>query len=281
VTLRAVSSLAVLTAGCALLGACSAPLDKGYDPDQAVSLEKGQIVVRQDSPFLKHLEVAPLGAERAQGEAFKVVGQVVALANNSDELTGSGILWSELDPALTQSLGLSLSAGADVAVGQAYGMVEVPASFAGQLSRGETVSVSRYGLRKFNTPARVASVRPSPDDEDWVRVVFRIPPGDEWYPGNNCEVAFSMLRSHPVTVPTTALLHEGSQEYLLRALGPGRYSPLRIVILDTLETGREALIIGDIPRGAQFVSRGAILLKPYLHGILRARAKAAALGSGR
>lgn len=259
-------------AACALLTGCSKPADQGYDPEKVITLAQGRIVVEQSSPFLKHLELTRLDAAPQKQEPFKVVGQIVALANSSDELTGSGILWSELDPALTRSLGLDLKAQKGVSVGQAYGVAELPAAYAGPLAAGDPVSVARYGLRKFGTSARVVSVQASPDDEGWVRALFKIPAGDEWYPGNNCEAAFPMLRGHPIAVPTTALLHEGSQEYLLQATGPGTYKPLRIVILDTLDLGRSALVIGAIPPRAMIVSRGAILLKPFLHRVLRAQA---------
>jgi len=257
-------------AGFAMLGAlaagCGRPSDKGYDPDSAISIQEGQIQVALDSPFLKHLEVAVVGPAEAQGRQFQVVGQVVALANSSDELTGSKISWAELDPDLTRSLGLTLPTDGSVAPGEAFGVADLPGEYAGQLARGDSVSVARYGLRKFEMNGRIMSVRAATDGSG-IRVLFRLGSGEEWYPGNNCEVDFPMLRSHPVSVPTTALLHEGAQEYLLQQTGPGRFRPRNITIL------------GEVGPSSRIVSRGAILLKPYLHSVLRGRA-AAAKGGG-
>lgn len=267
----------VLALGLALSGACGRA-DKAYDPGQAISVQSGQIVVDPASPFLKHLEAGPVAAAGAQGDSFKVVGQIIALANSSDALSGSTVQWAELDPDLSRELGLHLDNAGSVPVGKAYGLVELPVEYRRQVARGDSVAISRYGLRKYETLGRVASVLPAPDGEAWMRVLLDIPAGGEWYPGNNCEVAFPLLRSRPVSVPTTALLHEGSQEFLLEETAAGHFKPLGIVILDTL--GQSALVSGPVVPGMRIVSRGAILLKPFLHAILRSRAVVAAKAEG-
>jgi hypothetical protein len=258
----AASLLASLAFGCG----CSAPERPGFDPDKVISVSKGQILVAADSPFLKHLEAGVAGQAPPQGKVFWVVGQIVALANPSDELSGSSVQWSELDPGLTAELGLKLKGPAEE--GEAYAMAELPSDYAGQVAPGGAVSVSLYGMRAHAGAARVFSVLPSPGDADWMRVVLKIRPGKEWYPGTNCEVAFP-LRGSPALIPTTALLHEGSDEYLLQRTGPGSFQPRRIIILDT--QGFQALILGPVTAGTPIVARGAILLKPYLHRILRER----------
>jgi hypothetical protein len=273
VELRGLVSAAALAAAAVLIGGCGRSAEKSYDPDSAISIESGQIQVAVDSPFLKHLEVAVVGPAQVEGRQFRVVGQVVALANSSDELTGSKISWAELDPALSRSLGLTLPTDGSVGPGEAFGVADLPGEYAGQVARGDSVSVARYGLRKFEMSARVMAIRPASGDGDGIRVLFRLGSGEEWYPGNNCEVVFPMLRSHPVTIPTTALLHEGAQEYLLQQTGPGRFRPRSITILDTVD--QSALVIGEVGPSSRIVSRGAILLKPYLHTDLRERAAAA------
>jgi len=248
-----------------LAGGCSSPAQPAFDADKVISVSNGQIVVDPASPFLTHLEAGFAQKAPPQGKQFWVVGQIVALANPSDSLSGSSIQWSELDPDLTRELGLRLGRAVE---GEAYGMAELPSDYTGQISRGEEVTVALYGLRSHSGPGRVVSVLPSPRDPDWVRVVLRVGPGQEWYPGNNCEVAFP-LNGSPALIPTTALLHEGSDEYVLQRTGSNSFYPHRIIILDT--EGPNALIMGPVTAGTAIVARGAILLKPYLHRILRAR----------
>lgn len=253
-------------AGAALCFGCSRPVALNFDPDKVISLRDGQIVVATDSPFLKHLESGLAGPAPSQGDALWVVGQIIALANPSDSLKGSGVRWAELDSGLSRSLGLNLSDQAFVPPGEAYGLAELPKDYAGQMSQGEKVSVCPYGLRRRSGAARVERVVPLPGDLDWTRVLLRILPGREWYPGNNCEIAFP-LRSHPATVPTTALLHEGNDEYVLVRTSATSFRPERIVLLDTGEG--TALVVGPIVEGTRIVARGSILLKPYLHQLLR------------
>lgn len=257
--------------GAGLASGCGNGAGKPYDPSAAVSSSGGQITVAGDSPFLKHLEVGPVGNDHAGVQQLRVVGQIVAMADNSDELTGARISWSELSPELSKSLGLQLGTGKTVFDGEAYGMADLPAEYARQLARGDSIAVSRYGLQKYETAARVVFVRESPGAGGQMRVVFHMPTGEAWYPGNNCDVAFPMLRSRPVSVPATALLHEGAQEYLLQETGHGAFKPRKISILDS--SAQSALVIGDIKPGDRVLSRGAILLKPFLHQLLSVQAR--------
>jgi hypothetical protein len=189
-------------------------------------------------------------------------------------LVGSKIAWVELDPDLSKSLGFSFGPRMSARVGDAYGVVTLPGEYLGQVKPYETVEISRYGLLATHIAATVVSIQ-RPKHNGMVitgepfQMVFKMQNGQDWYPGTNCVVFFHMLGSKPLLVPATALLHEGRQEYLLLQLGKGQYIPVAVYVLDTL--GDQVLVIGKIKPGQNIVARGAILMKPQLHKLLRTK----------
>jgi hypothetical protein len=247
-------------------GGCTKSAPPSDDSENAYKVEKDQIVVNPKSAFLKHLEVVKT-TKTPRGEvAFKTVGQIIALANTSGVLSSSDLSWVELDPDLTRISGLHLKSFANATAGTALGLTSVPAEYAGQIHQGETVDIARYGLKKTDVQASVVNIQPHKDDQGSSYVTFEIPRGQDWYPGTNCEVRFPLLHVQSVGVPTTAILHEGLSEFVMKQTEPGHYKVTPVFIVD--ETPNSAQVIGlDI--GDSIVGSGAILLKPELHNFIR------------
>jgi hypothetical protein len=244
------------------------------DPESVFTIKGNVIGLDLRSPMLKYLEISPIPPSAQQTQDLKEVGQIIALANDSDQLVGSRISWVELDPDYSKSLGLRFDSHTAAHVGDAYGVVTLPDEYLGQLKPWERVEISRYGLLASRTTAAVVSIQQAklngvPILGKPLEVVFKIPNGQDWYPGTNCVVDFPMLGSKPFLVPATALLHEGRQEYLLEEITKGQYSPVPIYILDTV--GDSVMVIGKIRPKENIISRGSILLKPMVHRLLRAQ----------
>ena len=152
------------------------------------------------SPMLKYLEIASIAPSRAQTQDLRVVGQIIALANYSDQLVGSKISWVELDPDLSKSLGFHFDKNMKAQVGDAYGVVSLPEEYLPQLKAYERVDISRYGLLASKTRATVISIQQAkfqglPITGQPIQVVIKIQNGQDWYPGTNCVVFFPMLGS--------------------------------------------------------------------------------------
>jgi hypothetical protein len=257
-----------------LLAGCARHEQTPADPESVFKTTGNIISLDPKSPMLKYLEVSPIPASNSQTQDLRVVGQIIALANYSDQLVGSRISWVELDPDLSQSLGFHFDSRTPAQVGDAYGFVSLPDEYLGQLKPFEKVEISRYGLLASKTTATVISIQQekfngAPITGKPLQVVFKVPHGQDWYPGTNCVVDFPTLGSKPLLIPSTALLHEGRQEYILAEIGVGQYFPVPIYILDTLDDS--VLVIGKIKAGENIVSRGSILLKPIVHRLLRAQ----------
>lgn len=237
------------------------------------TLEKDQIVVREGSPFLQHLEITH-AKETPRGDiAFKSVGQIIALANTSGVLSNSQVSWVELDPQLTKAAGLSLAAFAGAPVGTALGVTSIPSEYIPKLQLGQSLEIFRYGLKKSDVPAVIIKIENRDGDASSSYVTFKIPRGQDWYPGTNCEVRFPLLHVQTSQVPTTAVLHEGMREYVLKEISPRHYRLAPVVIVD--ESPDMAQVFG-VNAGEAIVGSGAILLKPEIHNFISEPAKKAA-----
>jgi len=273
--------VAVLLALILLLPSWIRKEEPPVDPESVFKTTGNVISLDLKSPMLKYLEITPIPPSNSQVQDLRVVGQIIALANYSDQLVGSRISWVELDPELSSALGFHFDSHTPAQVGDAYGMVSLPQEYLGQLKPFEQVEISRYGLLASKTTATVLSIQQDKLNGLLImgkplQVVFKIPHGQDWYPGTNCVVFFPTLGSKPLLVPSTALLHEGRQEYLLVEIGKGQYFPIPIYVLDTLDDS--VLVIGKIKAGQAIVSRGAILLKPIVHRLLRTQGNSPGLG---
>ncbi len=242
-------------------------------PGQEVSIERDRIVVRAGSRLLNHLEIAELGAGGFRRSGFKMVGQIIALANPAVECSrssgeaGCSVTWVELDKDLSREIGLNLDRLASSKVGDVIGLTTLPLSYATKVGPGQQVEVSHYGLNHGSESATILYVRlKTLLWGDGIPVIFRLSNTQEWLPGTNCEVTFPFIRSQSKTIPTTALLHEGLYDYILRETAPNEFVPSRVTIED--ESSESADVITNLSSGDKIVKRGAILLKPYIHQML-------------
>ena len=87
----------------------------------------------------------------------------------------------------------------------------------------------------------------------------------------NCVVTFQNLQNSIVKVATTALLHEGVYEYVLKEIGPYQFIPQVITIGEG--TPDEVDVIQGLAPDDKVAMRGAILLKPVLHELLQKETK--------
>lgn len=237
------------------------------EPPPPYSLADGRVRFAAGSKLLGRLEVVAVGRAAQQSAEFRAVGQVIALSNASGNLTGDRVGWVELDPRLSAALGLSLADGGSERPGVAYGLTTLSDEFAGRVGLGQPVEVRRYGLRKAGVMGTVAKVvdRGEPGSRD---IVFRFGQAQDWFPGTNCEVVFPVLRGRPVSIPTTAPVHEGSREFVWKQTGPGEFAPEHVSLVEA--TPDDASVLGLEP-GDHVVARGAILLKPLLKPLLRGK----------
>ena len=247
--------------------------EHGDTDSDSFQFHQGRLSLKAGTPFAGHLEVITLREAGKDSSPFRMVGQIIALANPSQTLVKNiGVNWVELDPALSKSLGFLPSSWSQVTPGKAIGFTLVPKIFLSQIQQGERVDVSRYGLKVSSTHGSVVVLKPSDtesrknDQSSRTPILFQLPDGREWYPGTNCEVEFPTINLHPVRVPSTAILHEGLQEYVFKEVAPNEYMPELVSIVSEMPDSAE--VTGDLHPGDRLINSGAILLKPLLHSLL-------------
>lgn len=260
-SLRSAALVAALGA-LALLGLWALrPAAPEPEPPPPYTLRDGRVIFAPDAKILHWLEVVEVGRAAAESAEFRTVGQIIALSNPSGSLTEEGVGWVELDAQLTAAAELKLDGGQ--AAGTAYGVTNLAAEYAARVEVGQTIEIARYGLKKSRVPAEIVRVLHRPGDG--ADVVFRFEQAQDWFPGTNCEIAFPMLRGRPVRIPTTAPVHEGTQEYVWKQVAPGEFAAQDVSVVDA--TPDAAAVLGLEP-GDRIVARGAILLKPLLKPLL-------------
>jgi hypothetical protein len=240
-----------------------------------VSVSDGGILVRPDSRLLNHLQIMNVKSGVSERSGFRMIGQIVALANPSsierssaeDNQAGNGISWVELDPALSKNIGLDLKALDSAKAGEVIGVTALPMAYAKKVSGGQKVKIAHYGLYHETETGTIIAVRLT---KSWwgdsVPVIFRLDNAQEWLPGANCEVTFPLISSQSMSIPTTALLHEGLYDYVLKAEAPNRFVPTRVTVEE--ESPDRVEILTGMSRQDKIVGRGAILLKPYIHQMM-------------
>lgn len=238
-------------------------------------VKDGQILIQANSAFAGKFKVAPVQLV-AGAKKLKSIGQVIALANHSPSLSaGDQLSWVELDPHLSTQVGLKLNQIAKPSIGIAVGMSWVPSSYLGKLKEGQKITVFRYGLQKTSVSGSILSLgKPSFSEEEGVArfvVLFRLDSGQTWYPGTNCQIEFPIPGSTTAQVPSTAILHEGVQEYVMREVTPGKYEPQTISIVS--ENAGSAEILSQLQENDRVIETGAILLKPVLPELLKSVSK--------
>ena len=259
----------VLCLGLLSLSGCTKTASEYSVPDP-ISFSGGSVQIQAGSKFMEQIKVVPVGSAPGGERKLSAVGQMIALANPSDDLLKEQVSWVLLDPALPHSLGLPL--GEKAPVGLSFGVTTLSSAYRNDIHPGERVEIYRYGLKQGSTAGTIVSVRTNKGDVSEVSVIFSILHGQDWYPGTNCEVEFPLVRREAVAFSPLSMLHEGIREFVLKEVGPGRYAPEEITVVN--ETRDQVYALGNLSPGDRVVERGAILIKPMVHSILKAKQEA-------
>jgi hypothetical protein len=234
--------------------------------ESVYQIVQNKIQIRQDSKFFKHLKIENVPQPVLDSRTLSSVGYMIALSNPSGELSKSRVSWVELDHALSQSLGLNLCPQSPFHVGTAIGVSLISEEYLDQIKVGEPIRVFRYGLQQGHIAGTVLRILPLKDSE-LIQIVFKLSDGEDWLPGSNCEIEFPLVKTRPIWIPATALMHYGMREYVLKQVSPGIFIPKNVAIIQ--ERMDQVAVIGGVLPGDQIVTRGSILLKPQLHKILQ------------
>jgi len=251
-------ALSLSLAGCSLGFSDSAEKQE----ENVFQLEPDRVKVDPGSGLLNHLEIIALGTYSSRQVAYQSVGKMIALSTPSDELVGPRTTWIELDSASTHAAHLSLS---PEAAGTAYGVTSIPAEFLSQIKSRHSIRVKHYQVAEPGWEGTIVKVLPTADPNT-ADVVFRVPHGNDLYPGTGCEVKFPLVHAVAVKVPSTALVHEGVDDYVWQELSPGTYAPRKVSLAEG--TADEVILSSGISADSKIIGRGAILLKPELKPIL-------------
>jgi|GEM_PF-1776633 len=250
---------------CALFIFCACQSKPPVDNAPSFLEQGDRIVLKMNSKFVNHLNFIRAKSAASGNLDLRAVGQMIALANPSGALKGSPISWVELSPELSKLVGLRLASISNVTLGTAIGVTSVPIEYLERIKAEQQLQITRYGLKGSKISARVLSVHAQAGELGVLYVLFQIRSGQDWFPGTNCEISFPLLQGHPVEIPTTALLHEGAREYVIKQLSPGILTAAGVSVIQ--DSDKEVWVMG-IQANDILVGSGAILLKPALHTIL-------------
>lgn len=241
------------------------------EPIPDVFIQEGKIVFHPESKLLKKMELRPVKTNTGKKNGFKVIGQIIAMANKSIVPGDEKIDWVELDSSLSQKMNLKLHTLKDIEIGDAFGIADIPVSYFHRVKNGDKILINRYGvIDPPKVEGKVFSLIPPADPFNDAKIVFQLKKGQAWFSGVNCEVTFPTLQNKSVRIATTALLHEGTNEYVLREVGPSQFVPQAITIGEG--TPDEVDVIEGLSPDDKVVMRGAILLKAVLHELLQREA---------
>ena len=243
-----------------LFGCSRGPLENRVET--VFELQSDRIKIDSHSKFLKHLEIISLDSSESRTIAYESIGKMIALSNPSNDLTGPRTQWIELDLETLREAQLILQAEPE---GSAYGMTLIPSDFAVQIRRNQPVYVRRYLGLDEGWSASVVKLIPT-QDPLFVNVVFRLPIAHDLYPGTNCQVKFPLLQARATRVPSTAVLHDGVDEYVWQEIAPGEFVPHKVALAEG--TSDEVILSSGISSQYKIIGRGAILLKPQLRPFL-------------
>lgn len=236
-----------------LLGGCEKP-SGSQTSSASYKVENNTITFQNDSAFLKHLVVALIDRNDREAQLLREVGQIIALSNFDS--ASDSFSWNWLDiknqERAKKNINISLLKN-----GVSLGMARVSRDFTDFIKVGDEINVFRYGISKKPVLGKVIFSSPSAL-ADLQLIYFIIDSGREWIPGTHCELEFK-LKIKPIHIPMTALLHIKSEEYVLKQMAQGVFSPVHVTVL--ADAGEKVLVSGSLTSEDKIVSRGAILLK--------------------
>lgn len=233
-------------------------------------VDHGNVSIKAGSLFAQNLQISTIEKSTTE-KSLRGMGQVIALANHSASLGSNSLAWAELDPGLSHSLGINFASWKKVSPGLAVGVVWISSNYRSQIHPGEKLEVSLYGLEKTTTPGAILFIGKDNESSSRIPVIFRLNAAKNWYPGTNCAVHFPLLHGLAFHLSSTALLHEGANEYVMKEINPGQFVPENVSIIG--ESGGSTEVIGNFKPGDRVIQNGAILLKPVLQTLLNAGSK--------
>jgi len=234
------------------------------DEFNPVTIQGNRITIDSKSPFTSHLSVITASESNVDAK-LRSVGQIIALSDASGNPDQKGTSWIELEDSLTKAMKLNLPKAAKTGV--AFGAVRIPILYDGKLKVGSPLTVRRYGLTKKGTSARVYRIQESFTDKETVDVIFEMTDALDWAPGTACQIEFPGLAAQAVRIPSEALIHEGSEEYVLAEVAPWQFAVRAVAVGE--ENAKEVTLLSGLKKGEKIIGHGAILLSPYLRQWLK------------
>ncbi|EPG73294.1 hypothetical protein LEP1GSC058_3718 [Leptospira fainei serovar Hurstbridge str. BUT 6] len=220
--------------------------------------EGDKIRFSPDSEFVKGVLSEP--AKKAPGgrNVFHAVGQILLLVEPSGALIGSQKTYVHLDQKLSARLGIEKP---DAPINTSFGIVEIPKEQADQMRVGSRLLISLYGLRKASAVGRILKIQTAENSRNFSSLLFKIDQGRDWYPGANCEIHFPEISSVPSRIPARSIVHFRKSDHVFIEWEKGLYSPRVVTVLEEDDTAFNVL---GVKPGERVVTKGAILLQPFL-----------------
>ena len=147
--------------------------------------------------------------------------------------------------------------------------VNVPESRISQVSEGQACEVRFYAFPDRTFPGHVEALGSALlGDRRTLRVLFDLNDREHILrPGMFGDVGLGTEPRNVIVIPTQALLHVGSREYVLVAEGPG-WRVQEVVVGEVRHDSAE--LIKGLKAGDQIITDGAILMKPAVMQALAA-----------
>jgi cobalt-zinc-cadmium efflux system membrane fusion protein len=196
------------------------------------------------------LEQAKLQSERDKSSA----ASVFRLAQKNRELLERRFQQAGLDPQIFKAPEEDAS----------LVVANVPEQKMTLIKEGQACTAQLYGYpgQKFDGHVERVGATVS-QDRRAVRVLFHLTDTrDQMKPGMFAEIGLGTDRRPALLVPAEAMLHVGSEDYLLVQAEPGRWRITPCVAGDAHGTKIE--ITSGLSAGQKIIGRGAILLKPLV-----------------
>lgn len=159
-------------------------------------------------------------------------------------------------------------------------VAEVPEAKVGLVAVGQQCEARFFGDPGTSHKGRVGRIGPSvAKDRRTLRVTFElVNPSGRLLPGMFAEIGLGTETRQPLTIPTEALLHAGTDDYVLKEQGPGVYRPVKVKVDEPRQfspgsvamnqAGSRVPVIEGLSDGDRVISTGSILLKPMLVKVL-------------
>src|SRR5581483_9346604 len=119
---------------CFSLFAAACNNSRNYSVPDPIKISGASVKVQADSKFMEQIQIASVGRAPGGEHKLRTVGQMIAMANSSGELTKNAASWVTLDQSIVKSLQIHLSE--DAAIGSAYGVTTIPSSYRGEIHAG-------------------------------------------------------------------------------------------------------------------------------------------------